>query len=328
MKNTPMISVIIPVYNVEPYLCKCLDSVLSQSFSDYEVVLVDDGSTDGSAEICKAYQLRDSRIRYSYKENGGLSSARNQGLEISQGSYVTFIDSDDYIEPEYLCTLYRLIKDNDADISTCFYNIESKKGTRPWSDVDAEENVFDSRAALLRLFSSKEIDVCAVCKLYKKSLFKEIVFPEGKLFEDVGTTYKLLGQANAVAVCHKPLYHYVMRDNSIVHKVDERIFDRATLASQAFLDMKRACAEDEELITAAERYKMTHSLSTLRCADLLDANQREKAQEIRKDILAHRKQLKKNRYASRLDRIALLILPRGLNVYQWAWQVFSTFRSK
>ena len=323
-----MISVIVPVYNVESYLSKCLDSVLSQSFSDFEVILVDDGSTDGSAEICKAYQLKDPRIGYFYKENGGLSSARNQGLKVSQGSYVTFIDSDDYIDPEYLFTLYRLVKENDADISTCFYNIESRKGTRPWSDIDAEENLFDSRSSLLHLFCSKEIDVCAVCKLYKRFLFDEIEFPEGKLFEDVGTTYKLLDQANLVAVCHTPLYYYVMRDNSIVHKADERIFDRAILASQALLDIKQAYAEDKDLITAAERYNMTHSLSALRFVDLSDADQREKAQAIRRDILNRRKQLKINPYTSRLDRIALSILPKGLNVYQWAWRAFSAFRGK
>lgn len=326
--NVPMISVIIPVYNVESYLNKCLDSVLAQSFSDYEIILVDDGSTDKSAEICKAYQSCDHRIKYYYKENGGLSSARNFGLKVSKGAYVTFIDSDDYVDFDYLSTLYRLVKDNKADMSTCFYNVESVKGVRPWACIDTVENLFNSRNALLCLLCSKEIDVCAVCKLYRRSLFDEVEFPEGKLFEDVGTTYKLLDRAKTVAVCHIPLYHYVMRDDSIVHKVDKRVFDRSTLASQALLEIKRAYTDDEEMITAAERYKMTHSLSTLRCVDLSDTRQREKAQNIRKDILSHRKQLKKNPCVSKLDRIALLVLPCGLSAYQWAWRVFTAFRGK
>lgn len=327
MTSAPKISVVIPVYNVEQFIEKCLDSVLCQDFEDYEVVLIDDGSTDESAHICKRYSLIDSRIKYHYKENGGLSSARNFGIKRSSGEYLTFIDSDDYIAPDYLSHLFRLAKENSADISCCFYNVENAGSIKPWRSADDSECLFSSRDAMLCLFQSHDIDVCAVCKLYKRQLFDDVEFPVGKLFEDVGTTYKLLEKANAVAVSHKPLYFYVMREDSIVHKADRRIFDRSRLAHEALSYVRVNHCNDYELILAAERYAAFHSLSTLRCVDLSDAEQLEIAQKMRKILLSQKKRIKSGGHASRLDRIALSVLPLGLKTYQQAWRLFSIARS-
>lgn len=328
MSDNPMISVVVPIYNVERYLRRCIDSVTSQDFDDYEIVLVDDGSTDKSSCICEDYARHNSKIRYLRKENGGLSSARNYGLKFSMGQYVTFIDSDDYLDSEYLSHLYRLVGKYNADIATCFYSIERGGITNPWRPTDEKETPLSSRDALLCLFQSREIDVCAVCKLFKRSLFDGITFPEGKLFEDVGTTYRLVGAAEVVAVSHVPLYHYVMRDDSIVHKVDKRIFHRAELARQALDDIKSMYPNDGELISAAERYAATHSLSTLRMVDLTDAKQQEEAQMMRKELLRRRKQVLNNKHASALDKIALNILPFGLGVYQLAWRAYSKIRGR
>lgn len=328
LSDKPMISVIVPIYNVERYVEKCLDSVLSQDFSDFEVVLVDDGSTDKSSAICQDYAFRNSKIKYFRKENGGLSSARNYGLDVSAGQYITFIDSDDYLDSRYLSHLHRLVDNHHADIATCFYCIERNGSANPWRPTDEEEIPLGSRDALLCLFQSKEIDVCAVCKLFKRDLFDGIVFPEGKLFEDVGTTYKLIGAAKIVAVSHKSLYHYVMRDDSIVHKADKRVFHRSELAKQAVTDVKKMYPDDRELINAAERYAATHSLSTLRMVDLSDAEQRDEARVMRKELLKQRRQITGGKHASTLDKIALNILPLGLGAYQLAWRAYSKIRGR
>ena len=210
-----LISVIVPVYNVEQYLKECIHSILKQTYQNFEMILVDDGSTDRSGEICDEYSLKDERIKVIQKVNGGLSSARNTGIEEAKGSFFAFIDSDDYIDKVFLEALYHQLMEKDADICECsFFRLKHNK-LIPERLFHSE--TLDNETAVRRLFASPyESFVVTWNKLYKKSLFEKIRFPEGKLQEDEFTTYKLLYQSRKIAYVNQNLYIYRIRENSIM----------------------------------------------------------------------------------------------------------------
>lgn len=187
-----MISIIVPVYNVKDYLVRCVDSIIKQDYEDIEVLLVDDGSNDGSENICDDYAQRDSRIRVFHKQNGGLSSARNMGLEAMAGEYVFFVDSDDYILPGILKELFTACVKYDAEIACCGYITGNKKYycSKEYEEIDSVE-------ACKRLFICDGIDANAVCKLYASRLFTDIRYPLCA-YEVVPVTYRVLLKANKV----------------------------------------------------------------------------------------------------------------------------------
>lgn len=216
MNKRDKISVIIPVYNVEPYLEECILSVCRQTYDNLEIILVDDGSTDNCGTICDNYAGIDSRIRVLHKKNGGLSDARNFGIEIATGEYITFIDSDDYVYKDYISYLYKLICKYQADISICGYLRTTERQNSYQSETD-EELYFDNITAMLYLLYQKKFTSSAWAKLYKLSIFKEIRFPVNKLHEDVAIMYKLFHNAMGIAYGSHRLYFYFQRSGSIVN---------------------------------------------------------------------------------------------------------------
>lgn len=221
------ISIIVPVYNVEKYLRKCIDSIINQSFRDIEIILVNDGSTDNSGTICDEYKKIDHRISVIHKKNGGLSSARNEGLKVSQGEYIGFIDSDDWIESDYYELLFNGIINNKADISVVQLT-KVKDYDKIEFTTEAHKNwtVLDTSEAMKMLFSSNKIGYSAVNKLYKRELFSNTYYPEGMLMEDKATTYKLIHMSNLVAVNLSRKYHYYLRNNSIIRSAfNKKKFD-------------------------------------------------------------------------------------------------------
>lgn len=210
-----LISVIVPVYNVEKYLEKCVSSIIKQSYKNLEIILVDDGSTDNSGKICDEFALKDNRIKVIHKENGGLSSARNKALEIAKGEYIGFVDSDDYISEDMYETLYKVIKENEADISiVSFYEEYNGKiiGVRDTGNLE----VLTKLEAINELLIDTKIQSYAWNKLFKRELFSELEFPTGKNFEDIATTLLLFEKASKVVLLETPKYHYLRRDDSIV----------------------------------------------------------------------------------------------------------------
>lgn len=208
------ISIVIPCYNEENNIKRCIDSVKKQSYEDFEVILVDDGSTDKTAEVIKKNIEGDKRFKYYHKENGGVSSARNYGIKKAAGSYISFIDSDDYIDPDFLKLLYENIKENNGDISICYYN-----------------RVYDSSTKEMK-FNKEYHDLIKFPapwgKLYKTSLFTEnnLYYPEGKWYEDLGVFSKLLMLNPKISLVEKPLlnYMYLQNSDSIMHSYDNRIY--------------------------------------------------------------------------------------------------------
>lgn len=210
------ISIIIPVYNVEEYLSKCLDSILEQSFQEYEVILVDDGSTDKSGLICDEYTKIDNRITVIHKTNGGVTSARKTGFEASHGTFIANIDSDDWLDPNHLLYLYQAIIDNNADIAQSGYYINSIKEERKYDNKPKTETISDVIADCLE----GKIHSGLWCKLINRKLYEkdDFLFPPCDFTDDLHTSISLL--LNAKKYCYVPsaTYHYRMNDNSLTHE--------------------------------------------------------------------------------------------------------------
>ena len=217
----PLVSIIIPIYKVEQYLEHCLSTVCNQTYKNIEVILVNDGSPDDSGIIARKYAQEDSRFKYFEKENGGLSSARNCGIDLCKGDYISFVDSDDWLEPEFVQKLLDIAQKYDADISVCnmkyIYQDGSERTNVP---KIREEKCVSNIGALSDLFNSRFFRNHAQNKLYRSRLFKEtgIRYPLGKLYEDVFTTYRLFYEANKIAYIPLNLYDYLQaRPGSILN---------------------------------------------------------------------------------------------------------------
>ncbi len=210
----PIISVVVPVYNVSEYLGRAVDSILAQSFTDFEVILVDDGSTDRSGEICDEYTKKDERVHVIHKENGGLSDARNAGTAVAEGEYICFVDSDDFLEAEFLSRLYTLVTENGADLSVVgIYDCYKDSRTHKYGKVT--NFVIDGIGALELTLEGEKIIVSVCTKLIKAEIAKELSFRVGKTYEDAFYTPDLFLSVKKVAVSTEPLYNYWHRSDSI-----------------------------------------------------------------------------------------------------------------
>lgn len=220
------VSVIVPIYKVEPYLRRAVDSIIGQSYSDLEIILVDDGSPDGCGRICDDYALSDERIKVIHKENGGLSDARNAGLDIATGEYIAFVDSDDYIAKDYVETLLSALNEHGGDVAMCSYAVTSSVEyddhifrTQEGAYADGSTEVCDRKRLLCNLYDANHQDatyfIVAWNKLYKASLWKDIRFPKGKIHEDEATTYRIYDKAEKGVYLHQPLYGYFSAPESI-----------------------------------------------------------------------------------------------------------------
>ena len=241
MKNEqPLISVIVPVYNVEKYLPACLESLRAQTWKNLEIILVDDGSTDGCPAICDAAAAQDARIRVVHQKNGGLSAARNAGVDAARGAWIGFVDSDDFVAPEMLETLYHAAAGQQAQMAVCPYVYVTPEGRPlPRTCPITKDEVLTREEALNRLSISQNwYYVTATNRLYRRNLFDRVRFPVGKIHEDEWTAHRFYAQCERVAVVAKPLYYYVQREGSIMRQESfrkrmdgvEGILDRAEFA--------------------------------------------------------------------------------------------------
>ena len=219
-----MISIIVPVYNVEKYLSRCLDSILQQTFSDFELILVNDGSTDHSLEICRSYAEKDKRILLIEQKNCGLSAARNAGLAVASGEYVGFVDSDDFISCNMYEELYRSISRHKAELAMC--KMVNCYGKVSKLSLEGKETVFSQKEAFREIFIGERCSVWAVNKLYRKTLFDGIAYPVGKTAEDAFVICKLLERTERIVLNEKAAYYYMHRANSVTtQSFSQRTFD-------------------------------------------------------------------------------------------------------
>ena len=208
------VSVVVPIYNVEKYLLKCVRSIQEQTYSDLEIILVDDGSPDGCPAMCEDLKCEDSRIRVIHKENGGLSDARNAGIEVAGGDYITFVDSDDYIAPDFIQSMMSVLED-DIDIVCGGYERVTDKEEVLETRMAKEPRVLNNHDAMLEMVKNREIRTTAWGKVFRRNLFDDIRFDKGKYHEDIYIMHKLFGKARKVAVVSVALYSYRVNQNSI-----------------------------------------------------------------------------------------------------------------
>ncbi|WP_242357586.1 glycosyltransferase family 2 protein [Bacteroides acidifaciens] len=244
MENHVLVSVIVPVYNVEGYLEKCVDSILTQTYSYFELILVDDGSKDGSGKLCDLLAAKDSRIICIHKENGGLSSARNAALDVCKGEYITCVDSDDMISPNALELMLEYANKCESDIVVTRYPISFSDDT-----VTPETAVVTRVKTLAELDATQEI----VCKstrweawghLFKRSLWEDIRFPDGKIYEDFATTPYVFAKAKRTTFIDTAVYYYFQRSGSIMRKSESKVsLDLCTIAQELVSYFKKTVTD-------------------------------------------------------------------------------------
>ncbi|MCM1216734.1 MAG: glycosyltransferase [Lachnospiraceae bacterium] len=241
----PIVSVIVPVYNVMAYLKRCIDSIRKQTYGQLEILLVDDGSTDGSERVCDEYADLDRRIRVIHKQNGGLSDARNAGIEAATGQYIAFIDSDDFVSNLFVEVMLNALQDNQADMSMIkkevpFWDGEQLEDSVPLlreMNEDIRISILNPHDALERMFY-RDINTGAPFKFLKREILGDIRFPVGWLYEDVATTYKMLQSSRRIAVVEAPLYAYRKRADSIIRqKYDSRKLTMLSVMEQVEKDI-------------------------------------------------------------------------------------------
>lgn len=336
MPKNPLISVIIPVYNVAATLRRCIDSVMHQTYPALELILVDDGSTDGSGELCDQIAEREStperRIHVIHQSNQGLSAARNTGLQHATGQLISFLDSDDALDPQTLSQLYQALEQTGAKLAACdFQAIKPHQQPVLMPSASAKPLVYSQSDCLVHLLLERNFPMMVCGKLYHRALFDQVQFPVGKLYEDVGTTYRLVLQCPTVAYLPQQFYHYYQNPDSIIHrrfspaKLDLiELTDRMCTEIFQALDVK----EGTQLAFALKNRRMHARFSILRqlvLAPNLSSSDRKIEAELTAYLKNHRADILENPLSSRRDRLAMRSLLLGLPAFKLAWRTYQHF---
>lgn len=320
-----LITVIIPVYNVEQYLKKCIESIIFQTYQNLEIILVNDGSTDASGKICDLYEKKDSRIQVIHKENGGLSDARNAGLQIMSGAYLLFVDSDDYLSNDYIQLLYLAAKNNNAEI--CVSDIVEFQGNVILKEKRQKPflRTYTSEEALKVIFMQKEFDTSACGKLFLASLFKGIFFQKGILYEDFDLIYKIVDQAEKIVFLNEAKYYYLHRPNSIMSssfQTQKLVLIKIAEEMLNFVEINYPNIRD----AAIRRYVYSNFYLLGRAINNKDF--RAETKKMRKNILRYRNVIFKNKEVILKEKIAVLCLFFGNSIYKIFWNIYVSVRNK
>lgn len=218
-----LISIVVPVYKVETYLNRCIQSIVKQTYKNLEIILVDDGSPDNCPSICDTWAHQDMRIKVIHKKNSGQADARNAGLAIATGKYFTFVDSDDYVDERFVEILYIQIRENNAQISCV--GLQNFNDDKPAiTDMEPHKTeIYGKKDALAALFDESKFGNYVWNKLFKRELFDTIKFPSGKLMEDFAIIYLLFEQSEQISYCPVKVYFYNQREESTLHKVNKKL---------------------------------------------------------------------------------------------------------
>ena len=324
--ETPIISIIVPVYNVREYLNDCLDSLMRQNYPKIEIILVDDGSTDGSGVDCDTIAKKDSRIKVVHQQNQGLSAARNRGIKEASGNYITFVDSDDAVSPDYVQYMFSLITKYQAKMAICAIREITVKGNEINYGADYVEKVMSTEETLGRMLREEGFNVSAYAKLYRRDLWDDVAFPEGSVHEDLGTTYKLVEKCPRIAYGEQPKYIYKKRELSISNSdFSDKKFDIIELTDKMCDDIEKL---HPYLKNTTDLRRMHARFSVLRqmASKKLTPIQAGKEQEIVEYLKTNRKFVTKNPVATKRDKIAMQMLLANKEMFKIGWKAYSKLR--
>lgn len=330
MKQEDLISIIVPIYNVEKYLNACIDSIINQTYKKIEIILVNDGSTDNSNKICLEYCKKDNRVKLINKKNGGLSSARNTGIDNATGQYICFVDSDDVIDINYINYLYNGIFSTKSDISCCKYKrfVDGTEIELNGSNQISNLNVIKNRDYIINTFyqiNQELYSVSACNKLYNINIFEKIKFPEGKLFEDLAIVDDLISKVNKIAVIDNELYYYRITKNSIT---------TSNFNSKKFVVLEHCKRYLEKYKDDKEMYNATLNLlfsreyeilANMKIAKYIDKNNEKK---IWNDIKKNRISILKNKKTRKIAKISVILSYFGKNTSVKMLQIFKKYKAK
>lgn len=319
-----LISVVVPVYNVELYLEKCIKSILNQTFIEFELILVNDGSTDSSGKLCEEFVKKDPRISLITQKNSGLSAARNQGTKMAKAPFITYIDSDDYISKDYLKELFEFQKRYSADVvvaNQAYVYENGKIVYRHYNNI----RLLSDQEALEIIYYQKEFDTNACGKLFKTKLMKNNPFTEGILYEDFDLIYKLIAQSKVIVYNPVPLYFYLQRSASIMGEAfSNRKLVLINIAENHLLFIKKQYPEILNAVIRRYVYSNFHLIG--RTAMLNEY--KEITRKLRKNILKYRKNILINPKVSIKEKISVIILSFGIVPYKIAWKIFCVAKGK
>lgn len=321
----PLISVIVPVYKVEQYLPRCIDSIINQDWQNYELILVDDGSPDRCGEICDEYAAKDSRIRVIHKNNGGQSSAQNLALDVAEGEYICFVDSDDYVKESYLSYLFSLFShcDDCKIVQANHYIVRRDDCTQNFTHTEGF-TVFTRKEAAEAVLYHDRIDVSSWGKCYDRSVFDNLRFPNGRIYEDTCLFGDLLTRTNNVVYGNDPQYYYVMHDVSTVHGHFSE--DRLLFIESAERLSDIALQIDPALQKACNRRRVHARLSVLRYMEHCPTEYKPLRDRLRKEALQLAPEVCALPRIPKRDKIALHLLKLGYFPFYKGWNLYSQFR--
>lgn len=319
----PLISVILPVYNVEKYLKRCLGSILSQTYKNLEILLIDDGSTDQSGQICDEFAKLDSRVRVWHKENGGVSTARNLGIEQAKGEYITFVDPDDYVDLDYVQYLYHLAFSKKCLIASCGYCIRfvEKNKCHCEGNQNQKEEILNTAQYMEKLLYGKDgAGVFIWGKIYHRSLLGDFRYSNRRIAQDVEGTYKLLRKAQIIACGYQCKYNYCIRKNSATTQIFKPM--HFNLIEAADLMSRDICKWYPFLKNAVIRYQVWARFSVLNRMCSASNQYIQQRKEIIRFIKKNAGSVLKDINAPRRDKIAICMLQCGLPIYRLAWRLY------
>ncbi len=309
-----MISILLPVYNAEKYIRRCIDSILAQTYKDFELVVLDDGSSDGSGVICDEYAGHDARMRVIHTPNGGVGAARNRLVEAAKGEYIGFVDSDDYIEPNMFEILYNNLIEYDADVSLCGTRFVFSKTVQSNASDRGERRLFSPKEAVYKLIDNWTI-TCSPCdKLYKANMLEEIRFPEVTAFEDMLTVYRVLSNSSRIVYDDQLLYNYIKTPGSLLR-------NKFYTGHLTEIDARREMTEQigsayPEFIPKLEMNELKTKLYVCNRIIAESPEMRETYDRLSDEIKAGYKKIMRSQYAGRKVKIMATVMKTSDGLYR------------
>lgn len=314
----PLISIIVPLYNVAPYLERCLQSLVQQDYQPLEIILIDDGSTDGSGEICDQWATQNPSIKVVHQENQGQAQARNRGTALAQGEWISYVDADDYLATNAMSLLWEAADSSEADLAIGNFYFVSEDGKKCVLAAPLQDKLRSGIEATEDLLYQRNIETSPCGRLYRKSLTEGICFPEGKYYEDLGTVYRYSLKAKRVVYCSEPLYHYVYRsDSSSSQAFQPKKMDAIEMAQSLYQGVCRE-APDLEKAAACRLLSM--------CFHILFQTPEKSSyeKEIFEIITVHRSQVVCDGKARKITRFMALMSYLGVDFLRFIYRLNQT----